>query len=184
MDDPTTAKAAAEGAGAPTPRSKLRPRAIAVLVAVILIGGAYGAARLQGRAELDKARASWQSEKDTMSATIETSTKELAALRTRQALWRLDADASEILADLADKNYGLARDVARESSARLARALVDMGSAMRDRMQPLGSLLDDVSRAADSLNVDARAKAQQVRTLVRLAIAAADSPPPAQPDKH
>lgn len=115
---------------------------------------------------------------------LKASTKALSTLKTQQALWKLNAGLSEVLADIADKNYGLARDAAREMSALLSRALADMNAAERERLQPLVTLLADAGRAADTLSPEARAKAQQARSLVLQVLAEPDTQPPGSPGSN
>lgn len=165
-------------AGTPPPRKSTRPRLVMFLVALALIGAAYGAGSLQGYLGLQKAEAEWKKERDQMNAAIEAKTKELAMLKTQQALWQLGSGVSEILAHLADKNYGLARDTARALSSAFSKALADMDDSMRNKLQPLGALLDDTSRAADSLSGDTRPKALEAQALIQKALASGIVAPP------
>jgi cell division protein FtsB len=162
---------------APAARKSNRPRVIAFVVALALIGAAYGAGSLQGYVGLQKARADWKKERDQMSAAIEAKTKELATLKTQQALWQLGSGVSQVLAHLADKNYGLARDTARSMSLALSKAQMDMDDSMKGTLLPLGPLLEETSRAADSLSADARLKALQAQAMIQSALAPGEGTP-------
>ena len=163
----------------PAPRKSMRPRLIALLIALVLIGAAYAAGSLQGYVALRNARSEWQKERDQLNAAVEAKTKELAVLKTQQALWQLGSGASEILAHLADKNYGLARDTARSMSSALSKAQMDMDDSTKSTLLALGPLLEEAGRAADSLSGDARVKALQAQALIQAALGNAGTPQPA-----
>jgi hypothetical protein len=160
-----------EAESPPAQKGSSRGRLIAILVSVGLIAAAYGGGRLQGALALRAAKAEWQKEQTRLSDSLEARTRELSTLKAQQALWRLSAGLSEVLSDIADKNYGLARDAAGEMSALLSRTLPDMDGPSRERLQPLVTLLAETGQAADTLSPDTRAKAQQARTLVLQALA-------------
>jgi hypothetical protein len=174
-----TGKTAGRSTGNATaaPARTSRSRLIRVAVVVGAIAAAYGAGRLQGALALRSARAAWQVTESQLNASVETKSKEIAALKSSQTLWQLHAGISEVMADIADKNYGLARDGAREASGVLSRSLADMDAALRDRLQPLVPLLDDTARTADEVSPEARTNAQRARALVQEALAQ----PPAGP---
>jgi len=164
------AGAGAEGAAssaAPVPRRKGRGRLIAFLIAVALVAAAYGVGRLQGALSEKAAREEWQKQKAEMESSAAANQKELSDLRSQKVLWRMESGLSEVLANVADKNYGLARDGAQELSDRLSGALQDMDPPLRGRVRPLAPMLDDAARAADSLSPDTRAKVRAARDLVR-----------------
>jgi hypothetical protein len=178
---PTRKTAAKPKAAEPAKKPDPRRRVVTVLIALALLAASYGAGRLQGALALRAAASGWQQEKARLSSSLDANVKALAAVKSRQSLWQLNAGLSEVLADIADKNFGLARDAAREMSALLSRARIDMDPSAAERLQPLVDLISDTARAADALDPETRAKATQARALVVDVLAEQAAPQPGGP---
>jgi hypothetical protein len=162
------------------PRSPAQPLLIASLVALVLIAAALGGGYLWGTIELKNAQIAWGEERDRLGAIVNESAGRIAALEAQQAAWKIDAGISEVIADLADKNYGLARDTALSLSPLYSKASGGMADAVRTALQPLAPLLDEIGRAADSMSPDALSKARLARDMIRKALVPAGIVPPMQ----
>jgi len=158
-----------------------RNRLVVVLVCAGLIAAAYGGGRLQDVVSLRAAKAQWDAEKAKLTDSLAARDRELAGLRAQSVLWKLDAGLSQVMADIADKNYGLARDAAADAAGILARMPADMDSSTRDRLQPLAALLEDTRQAADAVSPEALVKARAARALVQQILSGSAGPLPAGP---
>ena len=159
---------------AATPAPGKKTSRFAVFLAVLaLVAAAFGGGALWGHLRARADREAWQKQRDELEQRIASQEREASAARARDAIHGLDEGLSRVLINLAEKNYGLARD---EASA-LSRALADLGGSpaataglpeeFRARLASVEPLLAEVTRAADALSPDARASALRARDMLR-----------------
>jgi hypothetical protein len=150
---------------------KLRLNRRMVMLAACTVGllaAGFTMGILRGHHDFADARVSWSLERDRLQTAVDAGNRLASSLRAQEALWELDAEISAVLSDLADKNFGLARDEVATANSLLSKA--DLPAEAAKTLAPLGSLLVDIGRSADGLSADARASAEQARALVRGAI--------------
>ncbi len=92
---------------------------------------------------------------------------EVRVARARATLSGLDERLSKVLIDLAEKNYGLARDEASALARSVSAAAAELPGEWRGGLDQAASLLDDAARSADALSPDARARTVQARDILR-----------------
>ncbi len=157
----------AEQAGArPKPTLKKRSRFAGFLVVVVLLAAAFGAGLLLGSLQSRGAREAWLKEKADLQASSSALSKDVDAARSQAFLWRLAEGVAQVRVDLAEKNYGLARDAA--ASARgLFDAAPELAPEVRAQVSALGPMLADIQSAADSLAPDARSKANDAADFLK-----------------
>jgi hypothetical protein len=169
----TTEEKASTNTEAPAPRGKRRSRTPTVILVLVLIAAGFGGGFYWGEMRLRQAAASWKTERDKLEATVKETTQELAALQSTRSLWEIDGRVSEILADLADNNFGLARDAAQAALTLLEKAAPGFDSGLGATLAPLDGILKNIIQGAPVLSPQAKAKAREARTLIRAAIGAA-----------
>ena len=157
---------------APASSGTRRGRAPMVIFVLVLIAAGFGGGFYWGEMRLRQASASWKTERDKLEATVKETTQALSALQNTRSLWEIDGRVSEILADLADNNFGLARDAAQAAQMLLEKASPGFDSGLSATLAPLDGILKDIVQDAPVLSPQAKAKAREARTLVRAAIGA------------
>ncbi len=146
-----------------------------VVVVIALIAAAFGGGWLWGEMRLRRAPASWSAEREKMAATVTETNLSLAALRSDRALWEIDGRLSEILADLADNNFGLAHDAAVATRAVLTAITPSLATSKGPALAALDGLLVGVKESADALSLNAKGKARQAQAILRAALGTATS---------
>jgi hypothetical protein len=136
------------------------------LVVCALIAAAFGGGALWGALRTRAERQAWQKERAGLEERIASQAKELAAATVRDVLYTLDEGLSKVLIDLAEKNYGLARDEAATLADSLTRASADLPESSRASLAELGPVLAEIGRAADAVSPDARSAALRARDLL------------------
>ncbi len=160
------------GAG---PASKKKPRFRIFLVVCALVAAAFGGGALWGHLRARADRSTWQKERTTLEERLAALEGEVATARAQAVVHRLDEALSKVLVDLAEKNYGLARDEAAALARTVSSAAADLPAAWRGGLDQAASLLDEAARAADALSPDARARTVQARETLRQLAAGAPS---------
>jgi hypothetical protein len=138
------------------------------IIVIVLMGAAFGGGWYWGESRLRQGTTAWNAEKQKLEATLADTQKSLDALKAAQVLWEIDAGISETVADLADNNFGLARDAAGAARATLQKATLPPGQAAA--LAPLDGLLKDLGQSAAALSPQAKAAAREARTLLRAAM--------------
>jgi uncharacterized membrane-anchored protein YhcB (DUF1043 family) len=156
---------------ADTPLETRKPRRFRnFLIALILVAAAFAAGLLLGELRLRQASAAWKADQQKLEAAVADATKSLDALKAAQALWEIDGQVSEVLADLADNNFGLARDAADAARLLLEKAAPGFTVAQSSALAPLEGVLKDLGQSATSLSPDVKSKAREARSLLRAAL--------------
>lgn len=161
-------KTGGSGAGAAPPRAEAQKRSISrfgvFLIVCALIAAAFGGGALWGYLRMRDARAAWLSERAGLEAQL---AREISLARPRELLWQVDEGLSTILINLAEKNFGLARDEAAALKSLLAKSSADLSDEARARLTQLGPVLEDIERSADALSPDVKSRALRARDLLR-----------------
>lgn len=137
------------------------------LVVCALIAAAFGGGFLWGYLRLRDAQTAWQQERTSLEAERAAQAERIAAAGLRELLWQMDGGVSTVIINLLEKNFGLARDEAAALKGVLARVSAELTEEARGRLSPLGPVLDDIERGAESLSPDARTAALRARELLR-----------------
>ena len=145
-------------------------RIIVLCVVVVLVAAAFGGGYLWGEVRIREAAAAWKSEREKLQATISENAQSLAVLRSTRALWIVDGRISEVLADLADSNFGLARDAADAARLALQKEIPDLRPEQRAALAPLEQILKEAGQSAAALSPDAKVKARAARVVIRAAM--------------
>jgi hypothetical protein len=138
------------------------------IIVIVLMGAAFGGGWYWGESRLRQGTSDWNAEKQKLETSLADTQKSLDALKARQVLWEIDAGISEAIADLADNNFGLARDAAGAARLALQKATLPPGQAAA--LAPLDGMLKDLGQSAASLSPQAKAAAREARTLLRSAM--------------
>jgi hypothetical protein len=138
-----------------------------VLVVVILIACAFGAGALLGFLQLRGARGSWQKEKAELEARLAQASGEIGSLHSRESLWRIAEATAAARIDLAEKNFGLARDAAAAARETYIQAAAALDANTRNEIAPLEPLLAELEKAADAVSPDAKIRAREAAELLQ-----------------
>jgi anti-sigma factor RsiW len=157
-------------------RAKGKNGFVKIVVVIALIAAAFGGGWLWGEIRLRQASASWGAERTKMKATVTETTQALSDLTSVRKLWEIDGRISEILADLADNNFGLARDTATEARRTLESLTPSLPAGMATALAPLAGILKTVQDDAALLSLDAKSRARDARALIRVALSVAATP--------
>jgi hypothetical protein len=152
---------------APAPQEPRRHGFRNFLIVVVLLAAAFGAGWYWGEVRLRQASAAWKADRQKLEASLADAAKTLDGMKSAQALWEIDSRLSEADADLADNNFGLARDAAEAARLLLEKAAPGLSPAQTTALAPLQEALKDLSRSAGSLSPDAKARARAALTLLR-----------------
>ncbi len=148
------------------PEKRTRKRFTRVVVVLVLIACAFGAGTLFGFLRLRSARETWLREKGDMESRLTEVSRELSALRPRDSLWRISESIAAVRIDIAEKNFGLARDAAATAQQIYTQASAALDPDTRAQIAPLGPLLTEVQSAAESVSPQAKDRAQAAADLV------------------
>jgi hypothetical protein len=140
------------------------------LIVLVLIAAAFGAAYYWGEVRLRQASAEWKADRQKLEASLAEAAKSLDGMKSAQALWEIDSRLSEADADLADNNFGLARDAAEAARLLLEKATPGLSPAQNTALAPLQGALKDLAHSAGSLSPDAKARARAALSLLRSAL--------------
>jgi hypothetical protein len=142
------------------------------LIILLLVAAAFAGGFIWGEMRLRQASAAWKADQQKLEAALAGNAKTLDALKATQSLWEVDGYVSEVLADLADSNFGLARDAANAAILGLARATPGLTPAQSSTLAPLEGILKDLGQGATSASPDVKARAREARSLIRAALKA------------
>jgi hypothetical protein len=140
------------------------------LIALLFVAAAFGAGYYWGELRLRQASASWKADQQRLETALAENAKTLDALKASQSLWEIDSRLSEVLADLADRNFGLASDATDAARTLLEKAAPGFTPAQGTALASLGAALKDLGQGVAALSPDAKAKAREARSLLRAAI--------------
>ncbi len=150
----------------PKPAAKKRsPRAMLATV-VVLIAVAFGAGLLLGLLLSRESRQALQKDKADLQASAASLSRDAEAARSRAFLWQLAEGVEQVRVNLAEKNYGLARDAAA-GARRVLDAGPDLTPELRAQVSALGPMLADIQNAADALAPDTKSKATGAADLLK-----------------
>jgi len=152
------------------PGEKKPPRRRAFLVVLVLIAAAFAGGLILGLRQSQGAREEWRRQKSDLEGSTAGLSRDLQSERGRAFLWQVAEGIAEVRVNLAEKNFGLARDAAAAVEQVFAAAPADLSPETRSRLAPLGPLLTQIKAAADSVSPEARSRALEASNLLRLTL--------------
>jgi hypothetical protein len=160
-----------EGPPTTPPAETRKSRRGTFLIVVVLIAAAFGGGLLVGLLQARSAREAWQKEKTDLQASAARLSQEAETARSKALFWQLAEGIAQVRANLAEKNYGLARDAAA-AATKVFDSAADLAPDTRAQLAPLGPLLTEIQSAADSLSPDAKSRAGEAADLLKGLLAA------------
>jgi hypothetical protein len=134
------------------------------LIVVALIAAGFGTGALLVFLRFRTAEKAWLQEKAGIEATFSTQATELAAVKSRETLWRLYEGMSTVYIELSEKNFGLARDEAIALTGILAKNPIELDADTKSKLAPI---MADIVQKAEALDSEAKNKAREAREILR-----------------
>ena len=142
----------------------------AVLIVIVLILAAFGAGYGVGYWKLQMAEKEWTAVKGEMQTKISGMEKELALAKAREKLLEMPEKFSEVIAHLAEKNFGLAAKTLDGAREAFLAAQNSLGGEMKNRFDFFLPALEEAKKEAESLGPNATNKVEELKRLFEQAL--------------
>jgi hypothetical protein len=134
------------------------------IIFVILVVIAFGAGYGLGYWKLQSAEKEWASARGEMQSKIGNLEKELAKARTRETLREMSDILSQVVADLSEKNFGLAGKHLDRVKEAFAAVQPSLPPEMRNELDFLPAAIEETRKEAQNLSPEAQKKAEEMKS--------------------
>ncbi len=134
------------------------------LICALLIAVAFGIGFGWGYLRLRDAEKKWTAANQELQTRVGKLEQELGVARARVTLWEVPLALSQISADLADKNFGLATKGLDQLQDRFLKAQGPLGAEWKGKFDFFPPALDEIRKEIQNLNPAAKAKTDDLRS--------------------